>query len=329
MLPVPSPVPAARRAARRALKTLAAAALVVLAACGGGTSQYEPFVPERLFAFGDEATALMPDGRNYAINGINDQGTTDDTSDDAFDCTLQANWVQSLAGVYGYAFPQCNPNAAKPEKATNYAAAGARVADVSAQVDAQVAAGGFTASDLVAMMVGINDLADLYALYDGTNEATLIEQARARGVQTGQIVNRLITLGPKVVVANLPDLGATPLAVKEEAAFPGAGRPALLSRLSQAFNEQLGVTILLDGRFVALVQTDQRVLAMVRSPGSFLLSNVTDAVCTTPPPNCTTATLVTDATTSTHLWAADLLMSSRGQTELATLAIARAQRNPF
>lgn len=333
MSPADSPSPLLRRLRRTAvaLKAVVLAGLVALAACGGGTSQYDPFVPDRLLAFGDETTALTTDaprGRTWAINGINDNGTTDDASDDFEDCTLQPNWVQLLASTYGFAFAECNPDA-RPEKALNRAAAGARVAEVAAQVEAQVAAGGFTDRDLAAVMVGVNDIVELYGLFDGTNEVALIAQAQERGLQAGQVVNRLIALGAKVIVANVPDLGVTPFAVKEEAAFPGAGRPGLLSRLSQAFNERLGVTILLDGRYVGLVQSDQRLLAMARSPGSFLLANVTEAACTTPPPACTTATLVTNATAGNYLWASDLLLAPRGQTELATSAIARAQRNPF
>lgn len=314
-------------------KTLVAAAALagVAAGCGGGTSQYDPFVPDRVLAFGDEATALTTDaprGRNWAINGFNDNGTADDTSDDFEDCTVQPNWVQLLASTYGFAFAECNPES-RPEQAINRAAAGARVAEVAAQVDAQVAAGGFTTRDIAALMVGVNDVIELYGQFDGTNEAALVAQAQERGVQAGQLVNRLVALGAKVIVANIPDLGVTPFAVKEEAAFPAGGRPNLLSRLSQAFNERLGVTILLDGRFVGLAQTDQRVLAMARSPAAFSLNNVTEAACATPPPACTTATLVSNATASLYLWAGDLLLSSRGQTELASLAIARAQRNPF
>lgn len=333
MLPAPPSSPMVRRlrGTAGALRAVVVAGLMAFAGCGGGTSQYDPFVPERLLAFGDETTALTTDaprGRTWAINGINDNGTTDDTTDDFEDCELHPNWVQLLASTYGFAFAECNPDTL-PEKALNRAAAGARVAEVAAQVEAQVAAGGFTERDLAAMMVGVNDLVELYGLFDGTNEVALITEAQRRGQQAGLVVNRLIALGAKVIVANVPDLGVTPFAVKQEAAFPGAGRPGLLSRLSQAFNEQLGVTILLDGRYVGLVQSDQRLLAMARSPGSFLLANVTEAACTTPPPACTTATLVANATASNYLWAADLLIAPRGHTELASSAIARAQRNPF
>jgi phospholipase/lecithinase/hemolysin len=303
---------------------------MAVAACGGGTSQYDPFVPGRIFAFGDEASVLTTDapaGRNYGINGVDTKGT-DDTSDDTLDCALQPNWVQSLAAAYGYVFAECNPNNAEV-RAFNRAAPGARVAEVAAQVDAEVAAGGFRDKDLATLMVGVNDIVEIYGLYDGSNEAALVAEAGARGRRAGEIVNRLIALGAKVVVSNIPDLGYTPFAVSENTANPGTDRGGLLSRLSTAFNEQLGVTMLIDGRFVALVQTDQRILLMNRQPGAFILANTTDVACTTPPPACTNNTLVDGATPNTYLWAAPLLLSARGQAEIAVLAVTRAQRNPF
>lgn len=318
----------ARAAVKSAAATAAAAVLPLLASCGGGTSAYDPFVPGRLFAFGDEASAFTADGHNYGINGINNKATPDDTSDDFFDCTLQPNWVQSLAGSYGFVFAQCNPNGLEA-KALSYAAAGARVAEVEAQVDAQIAAGGFRDKDIATLLVGINDVVELYGQYDGSNEAALVAEARARGRRAALVVNRLVALGSKVVVSNLPDLGYTPYSVSEASAHPGEDRGGVLSRLSGAFNETLGVTILIDGRYVALAQIDQHIISINRSPASYAIANTVAAACATPPPACTTATMVTDATASTWLWASAYWLGSRGQSELAYLAITRAQRNPF
>ena len=317
------------------LATLTTALTVTLAACGGGTQQFEVFVPGRLFAFGDESSALAggtggtTSGSNYGINGVNNNATPDDATDDFVDCTLQPNWTQSLAALYGFVFAECNRGAVAEPKARNWAAPGARVAEVATQVDAQVAAGAFRDKDLATLWIGTNDVVEIYRQFDGSNQEALLAEVRARGVRAGQVVNRLIALGAKVVVSNIPDLAYSPFAKSEETAYPGGARPALLSRLSQEFNERLGITILLDGRFVALVQTDQRFLAMVRSPASFSLSNVTDVACTTPPPACTNSTLVTGATPTSHLWSGDLWLSWRGHFEVGTLAISRAQRNPF
>ena len=142
-------------------------------------------------------------------------------------------------------------------------------------------------------------------------------------------MNRLIALGAKVLVSNIPDLGYSPFAKRENENNPGGDRVGLLSRLSVAFNERMGITMLLDGRYVALVQSDQRVAAIARSPTSYAMANVTDVACATPPPNCFSNTLVTDANGGTWLWASDLWLSSRGHYEIAQLAVARAVRNPF
>jgi outer membrane lipase/esterase len=321
-----------RRRSRPGLRLGAALiGLALLASCGGGTAQYNSFVPLRLFAFGDEASAMTttaPVGRNYGINGLNGNGTVD-TGDDTFDCTLQPNWVQALAFHYGFFFAECNASVVAEPQAFNLAAAGARVADVEAQVDAQVAVGGFRDKDVATVLVGVNDVVDLYRQYDGSNEAALTDEVRARGNRTAAIVNRLIALGAKVIVSNIPDMGLTPLAKAEQLANTDIDRAALLSRLSAAFNERVGVSILLDGRYVALVQMDQRVQAISRLPSSFSIIDAADAACTTPPPDCTSATLLDGASATNYLWAGDTLLSYGGQVQLATLAITRADRNPF
>ena len=317
------------KAARRwrlsvaAAATLAAAALV--AACGGGTSQFEPFVAQRVFAFGDDSSALRSDGKRYGVNGVN--ATTG-----AIDCTLEPLWVQVIAGYYGFVFAECNL-AATPAvpKAFMHAAAGAKVADVAAQVEAQVAAGGLRDKDLALVLAGANDVLELYAQYPAVPEAALLNEARARGERMAAVVNRLVALGARVIVSNLPDMGMSPFARAESLANASSGfdRAALISRLTTAFNERLGVKVLLDGRFVGLAQMDLRTQSAARSPASFGFTNVSTAVCTVVLPDCTTATLVTGATAGTYLWADSTRLSSGGQGSLATLALERAQRNPF
>lgn len=318
----------------RTRAVVAAVAAALLTSCGGGTSQYEPFEPLRLFAFGDEMSALTTDGHHWGVNGLKDTaGTSTDPSDDVFDCAVLPNWVASLAAIYNFKFAECNSTPTVAPQAFNRAAPGARVADVAAQVEAEVAAGGFRDRDIVTVMVGINDVLDLYAAYDanpaGTPEAGLIDSARARGRQAAAVINRLISLGAKVVVANVPDMGLSPYARAEAAAHTDIDRAALISRLSAAFNEQLGVSILLDGRFVALVQIDQRSQAMGRLPEAFGLTNVSTAVCATAPPACTTQTLVTGGVAATYLWSSDRWFAAGGQSQLAGMAIDRALRNPF
>ena len=64
--------------------------------------------------------------------------------------------------------------------------------------------------------------------------------------------------------------------------------------------------------------------------------NTTDAACLTsaPLPTCTTSTLTTDssgtaASASTWVWADNLHLSPGAQSTLGSLAVTRAQNNPF
>lgn len=300
-------------------------AAVIVAACGGGTSQQEPFIAERVFAFGDDSSALRADGRRYGVNGL-------DATTSVFDCRLEPVWVQVIASYYGFVFAECNvATPAAVPKAFMRAAAGAKVADVAAQVEAQAAAGRLRDKDLALVAAGANDVLELYAQYPGVPEAALITEARLRGERLAAAVNRLVNLGARVIVANLPDMGMSPFARAEAAANAGSGfdRGALISRLTTAFNEGLGVKVLLDGRFVGLAQMNLRTQSAARSPASFGFSDVSRAVCTVAPPDCTTATLVTGATAGTFLWADATRLAPGGQGSLATLALERAQRNPF
>ena len=315
-----SSMPASR--IRRAAAGLGAVmALGLVAACGGGTSQSEPFLAQRYFAFGDDASALTPAGRNYAVNGLATDGTVN--------CNALPIWTQQMAAFYGFVLAECNPTAKADIKARSYAAVGARVAEVADQVAAQVAAGGFRDKDISTVLVGVNDIVELHGQYPARSEAALLADARARGERTAAIVNRLVDLGSKVVVSTIPDMGLSPWARAQKALYTDTDRAALISRLSTAYNEQLGVKLRLDGRFIGLVQFDLQVQVINRSPASFGFANITDGACATPLPNCTTATLVTNGDANLYLWADGTRLSAGGQAQLGSLATSRANRNPF
>ena len=306
---------------RVAAGLLAVAALV--AACGGSTSQYEPFIAQRVFAFGEETSVLTGspagNGLKYSINGLDSEGNVD--------CRLNVTWVQSVASLYGFVPAECNPNGLEP-KAYIFAEAGATVDDVTRQVAraALQVDNQFGDKDLATMLAGANDVLELYARYPAESRDALLNEARSRGRQLALAVNALVKLGARVVVSDLPSLGLTPFARKERALHTDTDRAALLTDLTTAFNEQLGVNILLDGRYIGLVQADLQFRAISDNPGSL---NVTEGACTVAVPLCSTATLVPGATAFTHLWADDTRMSGFGQSQLATLAIDRASRNPF
>lgn len=299
-----------------------ALSLAFLSACGGGSTQFDPFVPKRLLVFGDDDSYLDANGRSRSVNALGENGVPN--------CNGNPIWVQQLAGAYGFVFAECNPGFEPEPKARMLAIPGAKVADVASQVEAQVAAGGFRDKDLATLLVGTNDLLELYALYPGLGEDTLLAEARARGRRAAQVVNRLVGLGAKVVVSDLPDLGLTPFARAQRAlAGSGVDRAALLSRMTSAFNEQLGVTVLLDGRFVGLMQAQLKFQAIERFPPGAGIANAVDAICTVPLPTCTTATLVPEAVPGSYLWADDIRLAPGGHAQLASLAVSRAQRNPF
>jgi outer membrane lipase/esterase len=317
---------------RRAIAGAAAAlaVLATVAACGGGTSQYEPFEPKRLFAFGDESSHLSSTGRKYGVNVLATGSTT------AIDCTLDPLWVQAVASVYGLVFAECNPGNAASPQARMYAAPGAKVADFEAQINAQVTAGGFTETDLATVLVGANDVLALYAQYPTRSEESLLAEARERGAALARAVNRLIGLGAKVILSNLPDMGLSPYALAQRGLYTDTDRAALITRLTTAFNEQLGVTVLLDGRYVGLVQADLSWQAIGRFPSFYGMANITEGICTVALPDCTSATLrVIDTATgalaapSSYLWADGTRMAYGGQLQLAGLAVDRARRNPF
>ena len=297
------------------------ATAAALASCGGGTAQYEPFQPGRVLAFGDENSVLTDSGRKYSVNALDDSG--------AIACATEPLWIQSVANNYGFVFAQCNPAASTSVQAVTRASAGARVADLAGQIDAQVAQGALTDTDLVMVLVGAHDILDQYATFPAQSEAQITETLRARGEQLAAQVNRLVDLGARVIVSTVPDLGVTPYALAQKAAHTDVDRAALLSRLTAAFNGRMRVNILNDGRFVGLVLADELIQAMVRSPSFYALANVTEAACTVALPDCTASTLVSGATSTGYLWADDLHLAYGGQFRLGSLALARARGNPF
>jgi hypothetical protein len=300
-----------RRAARVAGWVLAAG----LASCGGGTSQIEPFVAQRVMLLGDESLLLTVDGKRYGINALD--------INNALDCSQLPVWGQSLVAFFTLVLDRCNPGASTDVRGVTRGAPGAKAADLEAQITAQLAASAPTSKDLFLVMVGMNDVIERYEAGAACDDAEL----RARGVQVASQINRLIDAGGRVIVSTVHDLGLTPYGRAKDAA--NSGQSALITCLTATFNARVRVDILQDGRFVGLVLADDLTQQMAKFPASYGLGNVTDAACNVALPDCTTATLVSGASTGTHLWADDRHLGPVAQGRLAILAEARARNNPF
>lgn len=307
------------------------ATLAGLASCGGG-GQVEPFEPNRILAFGDELSVIQADGRKYTVNAfrITDATTTPPTeSTTEVDCTRNPLWIQSVATTFSLAFDRCLGTATAASGQV-MAQVGHKVADLASQV-AAVQGAALNENDLALVLAGMNDILELYGQYPGSSRDTLLAEARARGTVLGELVNSLARSGPAVVVLTVPDLGLTPFARAQNTSTGDATRAALLSDLTEAFNNRMSVTLINDGRLIGLVYADIETQNNVRFPSSYGLSNVVDAACvsTVTMPNCTTATLITGATAPTYMWADALFPGPTVQARLGTIAASRARNNPF
>ena len=310
--------------ARPALRAGVLAAAAMLASCGGGGTTGNTFTAKRVLAFGDETSVINANGSKYSVNALV-------TGSTAFDCASNPLWIQAVAVVYGLAFPQCNKAVNGLEQISRiYATNGATVAGVAAQVDLKLLDGSFQAGDLVTVLAGVNDVVAQFAQYPGVGEPQLLANVDAAGKALAVQVNRMAALGARVLISTIPDVGLMPFAGDRSAGSTNAN-PALLSRLSTRFNDAMLATLTNDGHKIGLIQLDEflRATDTATRLGRSTYANSTLASCTVALPDCTTNTLVTEATTSLFLWADDRHFGPSAQLSLGSLALTRAQNNPF
>jgi outer membrane lipase/esterase len=207
---------------------------------------------------------------------------------------------------------------------------GHKVADLPAQI-AAVQGAALNDLDLAVVMMGMNDVLELYAQYPTTARDTLLAQAAGRGAAMGNQVNALAQSGPAVVVLTMPDIGLSPFARAEDSAAGDTTRSALLSELVRTFNDRMTITLINDGRLIGLAYGDVETQNEARFPTSYALTNVTDAAClaSAPLPGCQSDTLVTGATSAGYMWADDKRIGPVTQSRLGALAAQRAVNNPF
>jgi outer membrane lipase/esterase len=303
---------------------LAMVAAAFIAGCGGGTSQIDPFKPTRIITFGDESGTILQSGKKYTINGLNA-----DTKQ--VDCKLNPVWSQVLASGFGFVYPQCNTDFVALPQGIMYATLGAKVADVRDKIDQHLSNDRFGPKDIVTIMVGVNDIVELYRQFPAQSRDSLINEAKARGKLLADQANRIGNANGRVIISTIFDVGLTPFGQKERQQQTDIDRALFLNDLSAAFNTAMRLNLLNDGRLVGLVLTDEYIQQRVRFPSLGSFTNVTDAACRTDvaPQDCTTDTLVPDASATQWLWAGDLLMGPTAQTDTGRSFLLRATRNPF
>ncbi len=304
---------------------LAALSVAALLGACSDSQVVEPFVPDRVVAFGDDFSVILPDRRKYAVN---------DFTDGQIDCQKNPIWVQSLAADFDKPMKDC-PGTSTSTSAVSlsYAEASAKVDDLRLQLDAHRAADAFGEKDLVTMFVGMHDILGEYAKLAADGEDIVNQRLRERGKTLGGLVNGVANGGSPVLIVTVPDLGRTPFGAAEEAA--NAGRAALLNRMTSAFNTAMRLEIINDGRMIGLVDAFDLFGAMQKFPGNYSLINVVAASClsTAPTPACSTQTLVQDNGSSVDpvrfLWADTQHFGPTGHRYIGVIAIARARNNPF
>lgn len=317
-----------------------AVAAALVAGCGGGTSQVESFKPDRLVVLGDESSMIADatdtggkhDGHKYSIN--------DRSSTSTGKCLSLPTFAQSVASLYGFVFKECNPTDATV-KAFILAKENATVEDPAAGLRQQVAevSGGLSRRDMVTMMIGVHDVLAVYAQVKGglMGEAGARAEAKRRGKAAAERVNNdILKTGARALIFTMPDLGLSPYAVSEQLSRPNA--KALLSQLTYDFNAELRTNIdatAYDGRNYGLVLVDDVVAAVYKLPSGYLASPASpdvaacDAAQVSVATQCTLSTLVSGASSTSHLWADSIHLGPQAHSLIGSQAQSRALNNPF
>ena len=254
---------------RRVLLALASASVLLVAACGSGTIESQ-LQPSRIVAFGDAMSDLgQVASRRYTVN----------------DGSVNI-WTQDMASRFGMALGAAvgggNSFATGNARVTSRpdAAGDATTLPVKEQIDAFLAASGVGANDLLVVSGGTADIvAEMARVTAGTQTgAQMVANAGQAGRDLAAQVRRLVDAGGKhVVVVGPYNLGRTPWAI-------GIGQGGLLTQASTKFNEELLVALVDQGANVLYIDSALLFNLMVANPGSYDLSNTTEAVCTSVDP---------------------------------------------
>ncbi|MCF2134765.1 MULTISPECIES: SGNH/GDSL hydrolase family protein [Mycetohabitans] len=251
---------------------IACTVFALLAACGAGTSgdpsTQTPAGDIRLqvVTFGDS----LSDAGTYAVTSTSAAGPLA-LGGGRFTTNPGQVWAQNVAQYYGDTLtPAFNAGFGVPLTAAgglDYAQGAATVntsgsttsasmtaEPVTWQVSAYLQAhGSFNSKQLVLVEAGANDvLGNAQALAAGQiTQATAIQSITTAALTLAQVVGQILQAGAtKVVVANLPNIGVTPLGVSS--ADGGTG----LTQLSAGFNTALKAALTQGGIGQKVIQLD-------------------------------------------------------------------------
>lgn len=219
---------------RRAVLTAALASSALLVACGGGEDIVDRFTPSR--------GVLMDAGAS--------------------------SWSLVVLAGYG-AVPLLAANGGvEASLASVPVAAGRGTASLAQRIDALLASGGVSASDLVIVSAGVPDI------LAETQGAQSTDAMAALGQAMADQVRRLVDAGAThVLVANAYDVGKTPL-------FRNTPQEAVATRLTRTFNDRLKLAMVDLGDNVLLVDAEEYVNRVVITGGaSYSLNNVSNPAC--------------------------------------------------
>jgi phospholipase/lecithinase/hemolysin len=306
---------------RRVLLALAPAALLALAACGGGDIESQ-FVPKRMVVFGDALSDMGNGGTRYTVN---------DTT---------AIWVKLMALDYGVALDKSAAGG------TDYAWGNARVVlkpdaagnnatpTVKEQIDAFLAANSaFTGDDLVVINGGISDIVvQMQALRAGTiTQEQFIANVTQAGHDLATQAKRIVDAGAKhVAILGVPDMKSTPWSVM-------INQQSLLSQASTAFNNAVLVDLVNYGDRMLYIDMALLFNLMASSPGAYGLTDAATIVCTSVDPGpgigigpnqvnsarCAADSILAGANYSTYMWADALYPTPSGHSRIADYTFSR------
>ena len=306
---------------RRRAWLLACSSAVLLAACGGGSVESQ-FTPSRLAAFGDAFGDLGQNGARYTINDGSQNNWTL-TAANAYNRSLTTSAAGGLSFATGNARISAEADAA----------GGTATPTVVEQVNAFLAASTPTGNDLILMSAGTSDvIVQGKAVIDGSlSDSDALAAVGQAGRDYGAQVRRLVNAGAKhVVVVGPYNLGRSPWAIE-------TSRQSLLQALSSRFNDQLLVSIVDLGASVLYVDAALYFNLVTGSPGSYDLTNVNTAACTSVDAGagigtgtgqvnsnlCTTSTLQSGIDRSKYLFADRVYPTPRGQQLFGDYAVSR------